>query len=174
MLPYCRNGPAPRSRRAIAQPPIPPSLEPCRRDAPSAMARQLHFQPPLHSPFGRVAKEIALRTVVVLSLICGLAGLVVRRSRPPQPPKAAPGESTWRRTADGWEKTPLRRPPLVAARVPHPGLVAALQGMLSVAALLAFTSLGSMQPASRPAAAGLSVSARGSRNLRAAAASPSS
>lgn len=114
-----------------------------------------------------------MRTVVILSLMCGMAGLVVRRSGPPQPPKAAPGESQWRRTADGWEKTPLRRPPLVAARVPHPGLVAALQGMLSVAALLAFTSMGSAQPAFRPAPAGMSVSARRSSKRRAAAETPS-
>ncbi len=80
------------------------------------------------------------RVLVLVALLLGVGWLAVEYELP-SGSEPAVVESSWRRTANGWEEsdrwlpTPYSAPPAL-----NPRVVAALQAMLSVTALVAFPS----------------------------------
>jgi hypothetical protein len=75
-------------------------------------------------------------------LLLFLVGLIWLASQLPSDTSPAPGElaANWRRTAQGWERLALPGPASTAAPTFHPVIVGALEILLVLGAMLAFSS----------------------------------
>lgn len=79
-----------------------------------------------------------MRFIVGLSiLILGLATVFCRIDMQSPGANAVPNRTSWVRTTDGWERPESWHADALASPLPHPLVVAAAQGMVSLFALLA-------------------------------------